>query len=238
VLQWGSGARKGVAKIINQEESRAIYMHYYGHALNLAVGDCMKSSKVCKDTLDTLFEITRLVKFSPKRNAAFERIRLSNQDDDSTIGIRTFCHTRWTVRGDAIESILINYNSLCDLWEECLDSPVRLEPDVKARIIGIKTVMMKFNFLFGLKICERILKQTVNLSRVLQKSSLSAAEAQHIASLTVSTLAKIRTDQPFQLFFTLVKKLGQDIGVENQFCQGKGRFQDIWMMAVLVAAFL
>ena len=162
-----SGARKGVAKLINQEESRAIYMHCYGHALNLAVGDCMKSSKICKDTLDTSFEITRLIKFSPKRNAAFDRIRLSNQDDDSSyspIGIRTFCHTRWTVRGDAIESILINYRSLFDLWEECLDSSVRLEPDVKARIIGIKTMMMKFNFLFGLKICEHILKQTDNLS--------------------------------------------------------------------------
>jgi len=73
--------------------------------------------------------------------------------------------------------------------------------------------MTKFNFLFGLKICERILKQTDNLSRALQKSSLSAAEAQYIASLTVSTLAKIRTDQSFQFFFTLVKKLGQDLGV-------------------------
>ena len=185
-----SGSRKGVAKLINQEESRAIYMHCYGHALNLAVGDCMKSSKICKDTLDTSFEITRLIKFSPKQNAALERIRFSNQDDDSTVGIRTFCHTRWTVRGDAIESILINYHSLCVLWEECLDSPVRLEPDVKARIIGIKTVMTTFNFLFGLKICEHILKQTDNLSRALQKSSLSAAEAQHIASLTVSTRAE------------------------------------------------
>jgi len=91
-----SGACKGVAKLINQEESHAIYMHCYGHALNLADGDCiicMKSSKVCKDTLDTSFEITRLIKFSPKRNAAYEQIQLSNQNDDSTIGIRTFCHT-------------------------------------------------------------------------------------------------------------------------------------------------
>ena len=67
-----SGIHKGVAKLINLEESRAIYMHCYGHTLNLAVGDCMKSSKICKDTLDTSFEITRLIKFSPKRNAAFE----------------------------------------------------------------------------------------------------------------------------------------------------------------------
>jgi len=167
VLRWGlkyEWCRQSVAKLINQEDSHAIYMHWYGHALNLVVGDCMKSSKICKDTLDTSFEITRLIKFSPKRNAEFEQIWLSNQDDDSAIGICTFW---WTVSGDAIESILINYHSLRDLWKECLDSPVRLKPDVKARIIGIKTVMTKFNFLFGLKICERILKQTDNLSRVL-----------------------------------------------------------------------
>ena len=60
--------------------------------------------------------------------------------------------------GLSIESILINYCSLFDLWEECLDSPIRLEPDVKARIIKIKTTMTNFNFLFGLKFCERILK--------------------------------------------------------------------------------
>ena len=73
-----SGAHKGVAKLINQEESRTIYMHCYGHALNIAVADCMESSKICKDTLDTSFEITRLIKLSPKRNAAFDRIRVSN----------------------------------------------------------------------------------------------------------------------------------------------------------------
>ena len=33
------GARKGVAAIITQEESRALYTHCYGHALNLAVAD-------------------------------------------------------------------------------------------------------------------------------------------------------------------------------------------------------
>ena len=76
-------------------------------------------------------------------------------------------------------------------------------------------MMTKFSFLFGLKICERILKQTDNLSRTLQKSSLSAAEAQHTTSLTVSTLTKIRTDQSFRLFFTLVQSLCQSLNVEE-----------------------
>ena len=70
-----SGARKGVAAVITQEESRALYTHCYVQALNLAVADTVKQSKICRDALDTAFEITRLIKFSPKRNAAFDRIK-------------------------------------------------------------------------------------------------------------------------------------------------------------------
>ena len=36
------------------------------HALNLAVVKTIKKSKVCSDALDIAFEITKLVKFSPK----------------------------------------------------------------------------------------------------------------------------------------------------------------------------
>jgi len=49
---------KGVATIITQEESHALYAHCYGHALNLAVADTGKQSNVCRYVLDTAFEIT------------------------------------------------------------------------------------------------------------------------------------------------------------------------------------
>ena len=88
-----------------------------------------------------------------------------------------FCPTCWTVRGDSIESILVNYNTLKQLWEECLTTS--LQPDVKGRIIGVRSQMSNFDVLFGLKLCEKILKVIDNLSKTLQKQSLSAAEAQH-----------------------------------------------------------
>ena len=86
-----SGTRKGVATIITKEESQDLCTHCYGHALNLAVADTVKHSKVCRDALDTAFEITRLIKFSPKRNAAFDQIKSSSEDDGcpSAIGIHT-----------------------------------------------------------------------------------------------------------------------------------------------------
>lgn len=195
-----SGIRNGVASQILAEEPRAIYTHCYGHALNLAVGNTMKGSKVCCEALETAYEITKLIKFSPKRNAAFNKISSEmDADDGCSIGIRKFCPTRWTVRGESIMSIIQNYNTLKEVWEQCLES--RLDPEVKGRIIGVQTQMSHFNFLFGLQLCGRILMITDNLSKSLQTESMSAAEGQALAMLTVKTLEKMRNEDDYKLFF-------------------------------------
>jgi len=43
------------------------------------------------------------------------------------------CPTRWTVRGDAIKSIIEHYDTLSQLWDECLET--QLEPDVKGTLV-------------------------------------------------------------------------------------------------------
>ncbi len=40
------GAQNGVATQISREEPRAIFIHCYGHALNLAAGDCIKKNTI------------------------------------------------------------------------------------------------------------------------------------------------------------------------------------------------
>ena len=116
------------------EEKRAVYTHCCSHALNVAVGRTIKASTVCCDALDTAFEISKLIKFSPKRNAAFDRIKSeSGEDLVSGVGITSFCPTRWTVRGDSVCSILENFNILIEVWDECLDT--KLEPDVKGFLV-------------------------------------------------------------------------------------------------------
>ena len=203
--QCMSRSRNGVATQIIREK-RTVYTHCYGHALNLAVGDTVKQSKVCREALETAFDISKLIKFSPKRDAAFDRIKatIAKEDSGTGVGIRTFCPTRWILRGGAIGSILENYNVL-KLWEECLE--MRLDPDLKGRIIGVKTQMSQYNLLFGLKLCERILKITDNLSKTFQKQSLSAAAAHDLAELTIKTLKGMRTDEAFELFFQMVERL-------------------------------
>ena len=57
------------------EEPCAIFTVYYGHALNLAVSDCVKQCDVMKITFETVAEVSKLIKKSPKRDAAFEKLK-------------------------------------------------------------------------------------------------------------------------------------------------------------------
>ena len=48
---------------ITSKKVRAVYTHCYGHALNIAVGDSVKRSKVMRDSLDTVFEMSKFTKY-------------------------------------------------------------------------------------------------------------------------------------------------------------------------------
>eukprot|EP00731_Ephydatia_muelleri_P008502 Em0004g840a len=206
-----AGHRNGVAAQILAEESRATYTHCYGHALNLAASDMVKKNKILRDTLDTVFEISKLVKFSPKREAIFNRLK--SELAPSTPGFRTLCPTRWTVRALSLQSVIDNYEVLNALWDTVKDSVT--DSEVRARIIGIEATMSRFDFLFGAVLGERLLKHTDNLSRTLQSPALTASEAQQCAMLHCETLCMMRSSESFDLFWERVILLQEKYGVQE-----------------------
>ena len=58
--------------------------------------------------------------------------------------------------------------------------------------------MLHYNTLFGLQLCNKILKITDNLSCTLQEA-MSAAEQQTVPELTVRTLKGMRTEESLAL---------------------------------------
>ena len=68
------------------------------------------------------------------------------------------------------------YNTVQQLWDECLGT--RLDPDVKGRVLGVKSQMAQYS---RLHLCKTILKITDNLSKTLQKQTMSAADGQSVA---------------------------------------------------------
>ena len=182
-----AGSRTGVVTQILSLEPRALYTHCYGHFSSLAMCDTMKPCKDARDALDTTFEISKLLKFSPKRHAILGNLKKELAPD--TPGFRVLCPTRWTVRGESLRSVLEKYTVLQDLCDGVLENT--LEPEVRSCIFGVKAQMESIHFLFGVYIGERILKHVDNLSKTLQSSTISSAEGQRVAELTIITLGKI-----------------------------------------------
>lgn len=60
---------------------------------------------------------------------------------------RALCPTRWTVRGEALASVLNNHDELMELWDWSLE--ILKDTEMKSRITGVKSIMAKFSFYFG-----------------------------------------------------------------------------------------
>ena len=56
-----------------------------------------------KSALATTHEVTKLIKYSPRRDALFQNLKSGIAPD--TPGIRVLCPTRWTVWANSLASI-------------------------------------------------------------------------------------------------------------------------------------
>jgi len=113
------GAKNGVSTQILVEEPHATFIHCCGHALNLATADVVRNVKCLKSTLDTTLEVSKLLKYSPRRGGIFEKLKCEISPE--TPGFRTLCPIRWMVRFASLASVKDNYKVLQELWDEALD---------------------------------------------------------------------------------------------------------------------
>ena len=141
-------------------QPRALYAHYYGHSLNLACQDVIRAIKPIKNALDTAFELSKLLKYSSKRNAEFKNIHAEIASEQS--GFRTLCPTRWTVRASSMNSIHQNYTVIQKGLDSFADSASR-DPEMSARCTDVATQFEQFNFLFGVALGEKLLNVADNL---------------------------------------------------------------------------
>ena len=137
-----SGSKSGVTTRILDLEPRALYTHCHRHASN---SGCIEGIKDTEDTLDTVYEITKLIKKSPKRDSIFMKKYKDDISTDSP-GVCVMCPTCWTVGVEAFASIAENYKALQLTWDTARDT-VR-DTEMRAHIVGVNAQMEHFNFFF------------------------------------------------------------------------------------------
>jgi len=86
-----AGACNGVTAKVQAMEPKAVFIHYYGYTLTMAVGDTIKKCIMLRDCLDTCYELIKLIKWSPKRDAVLTRLKEESHDDAPSIC--TLCPT-------------------------------------------------------------------------------------------------------------------------------------------------
>ena len=116
--------------------------------------------KPIKNALDTAFELSKLLKYSSKRNAEFKNFHAEIAREQP--GFRTLCPTRWTVRASSLNSILQNYTVIQKSLDTFADSASR-DPEMSACCTDVATQFEQFNFLFGVALGEKLLSVADNL---------------------------------------------------------------------------
>ena len=120
-----------------------------------------------RSALGTVYEISKLIKKSPKRNTSLQKLKQELAPD--TPSFRTVCPTRWTVCVASLHGVLDNYELLLGVWTEAQEG--HLDSKIRARVIGVEAQMLTFNFLFGVSLGSLILRHSDNLSKSWQHES-------------------------------------------------------------------
>ena len=197
-----SGAKKGVAKRLLEEEPCAVFTHCYGHALNLVVSDCVKQCKVMEVSIRCSHQSLQThQKISKKRCNVWE-------DEGWTCSWDTrvwvLCPTQWTVLVLSLKSIIDNYEVLLKVWKEVQSDS--LDGEMRARIVGVETQSLQQESL-----------------QSLQQERLSAAQGQRLAKLNLSVLEKMRADDQFSAFYQRVVQEQVRFSVTDPVLPGKCR---------------
>ena len=90
------------------------------------------------------------------------------------------------------------------LWDNCLEE--KLDPVMRARIIGVQSQMHCFDYNFGVYVLKFLLKHSDNLS-------MSACEGQTLAAFSNKTLEKMRNDDSFDSIWNLIKRNATSLGL-------------------------
>ena len=156
------GRRRGVVAKILAENPAALPLHCFAHSLNLCLQDAGRQIILLRDTLDTVREIGKLIKYSSKRHHLFSQ--KLEESEASGVNIKTLCPTRWTARTGAIEAVLKDYSVLMDIMAE-VHQTTRDEYGLKAG--GILNTLEKFDTYFGLKLGYLLFGTAEEVSKTL-----------------------------------------------------------------------
>ena len=73
--------------------------------------------------------------------------------------------------------------------------------------------METFDYFYGVQLGNLVLRHSDNLSRTIQKPTLSTGDCQSLAKLSLNTMQKLRNDESFDLFWSNVNSKADELEI-------------------------
>ncbi|KAJ8017895.1 Zinc finger MYM-type protein 1 [Holothuria leucospilota] len=108
-----SGKERGLSTRIKEVAPKAIYVHCYGHVLNLALQDTMSTLEPLRNALGVIQSLYNLLEASSKRPAFFEKVKAQQEDEHAQkLTLKSLSVTRWSCRYDAVKAVINQLSSI------------------------------------------------------------------------------------------------------------------------------
>ena len=140
-------------------------------------------------------ELVNLFRASPKRLALFYHLKYQLSPDSP--GLKPLCPTRWTMCSGSIDSILRNYNVLCEELTQIGENSCG-ESSTKA--VGLLALMEMFSTYFGLKLSHLVFGAAEQLTTTLQYKNINA-QVTSAVSAALTYLQRQGLDSAFDKFY-------------------------------------
>ena len=203
-----SGKNKGVATRLKEDCPHALYVHCYGHRLNLAIQSSLTQVKPLKNSLGVIQSLYNFIEASPKRHAIFCDTDVSGKDGSFVRTLKSQSVTRWACHWEAVKAVYEEIKRivacLLKLYED--DDP-KTSHEAKSLLVAVSD----FEFLLGLCTLKVILLNTNSLNKYLQGKDIDVSSAFMSAKATMNVLQKCRSDEDFSLVWQQANVLAEEI---------------------------
>ena len=98
-----SGIHKGLATRMKECSPLAIYIHCYGHLLNLAIQGTITQIEPLRKTLGQIQSLHNFIEGSPKRHSIFNDIKINGNPLVKTL--KSLSVTRWSCHWEGVKAV-------------------------------------------------------------------------------------------------------------------------------------
>lgn len=209
-----SGRFSGVQARCKEMKESILYVHCYGHCLNLSLVSACSNYKENPKIFD-FFGVIQLVynyiEGSPKRHAVFENIMKSS--NLKLKYLKSLSETRWACRSEAVSVVQAQLNIIIKALEESVENSS--DAKTKAKGKGILYQMKSFDFIICLEVVHPILQLVVQVSKTLQSPNIDLCQAVEEVSSLALALEEFRIEAAvFDGIFSRATDACHSLGVD------------------------